>query len=98
LLVKIGINKFLSRRSRWREECFDHIGWKGGRKLLRLKGVYKRSLWDWFTRSRRVPQSVAEEMLKDGAIEQYIPVQGLDMVLVKCNATIYGVYMDYTPS
>ena len=95
MLVKFGINKFLSRRSRWREDCFNHIGWEGARKVLQLKGVYKRSFWDWLTRTRRVPQSVAEQLLKQGIIEQYIPVPTLDIALIKCNATIYGIYMDY---
>lgn len=98
MLVKIGINKFLTRKGRWREDCFDHVGWEGARKVLILKGIYKRSLWDWFAGRRRVPESVAEEMLKNGVIDQYIPLEGLDMVLVKCNTTIYGIYMEYVDS
>lgn len=97
MLKNKGFNKWITKKDRWREECFSLTGYttrKGGR-ILKLRGQYIRTVWDWFVGRRRVPEGVAKEMLRAGVINQYIPVEGLDMVLVKCDITAYGIYMDY---
>ena len=98
MLKSKGFNKWTTAKDRWREECFSLTGYYRDRRVLTLKGQYIRTVWDWFAGRRRVPESVAKEMLKNEVIKQYIPVKGLDMVLVKCSATIYGIYMDYHAS
>lgn len=104
MLVSLGFNKWTTRKSRWHETVFSYVrtyidpeGTK--RTVLSTRGNYVRTIWDWLFRRYRVPLPVAEEMLRDGLIEQYVPVTfedtGERIALVKCNKQTYGVYMDY---
>lgn len=98
MLRRVGPNRWTTKKFRWREDCFKLVKMVGvNEHLLQLKGIYKRSLWDFLAGNYRVPTVVGEEMLRSGAVDQYIPVEGLDIVLVKCNATTYGIYMERQP-
>lgn len=101
MLTRVGINKWMTRRVRWKEDCFNFVKKVTidsiPRNVLILKGPYIRTLWDWFARRWRVPVEVAEMMLDDAVIDEYVPVtvEDTEIALVKCSKHVYGVYMDY---
>jgi len=92
MLVQTGFNTWKTRKARCKEECFD---WKGHGRL-QLKAPYKRTFWDWLAGRRRVPVTVAEEMLKTGDITEYTPVPTLSIALVSCKKVYWAIYMDYS--
>lgn len=107
MLTQIGANKWMTRKSRWKEECWRkqktvNLRENDRRIVLVPTLPYVRTIWDWFAGRRRVPVPVAEALLKEGIIEQYIPVTILidnrsdeTIALVKIPKHVYAVYMDY---
>lgn len=88
MLVQNGINRYQSKSDRWYEECFRDEG-----RTLKLIPPYSRTFWDWLLGRHRVPQVVAEDMLEDGVVDQYVPVPSLGICLVTCSKKVWCLYM-----
>ena len=111
LLIRIGSNKWTTRKNRWNHHVFHlyDTNEKDGVKIKTLipRPPFSRSIWDWLFGRFRVPVPVANEMIRDGVIDQFYEVMipsnyygvykpATRIALIKCKKHVYGAYMEYS--